>query len=197
MAGTDTCTGSSIVPTSGVYSFTPTGPVPPANCVVAIQVCDGGSPNLCATQSTTITITAVNDAPTVNSVAPTTATEDTAYIYNATRLDPDGPGQAWSLVAGPHTCGGAVVPGTGAFSFTPVGPIPPASCVVALQVCDTGTPNLCVTQSSTVTITPVNDAPVARSPAPSYTGNANLNFVMADDGGDGAGGIFGLFGRSD
>ena len=86
VAGTDTCTGSSIVPTSGIYSFTPTGPVPPANCVVAIQVCDGGSPNLCATQSTTITITAVNDAPTINSVAPTTATEDTAYIYNATRL---------------------------------------------------------------------------------------------------------------
>ena len=64
--------------------------------------------------------------------------------------------------------------------------------MVALQVCDAGTPNLCVTQSSTVTITPVNDAPVARSPAPSYTGNANLNFVMADDGGDGAGGILDL-----
>ena len=191
VVGTDTCTGSSINSVTGVYGFTPTGPVPPANCTLAIQVCDGGTPNLCATQITPITITAVNDAPIINSAAPPTATEDTLYSYNATRLDLDGPGQAW-ILAGTHTCGGAVVAGTGVFTFTPAGPIPPASCVVALQVCDTGTPNLCVTQSTTVTITPVNDPPVARIPAPSYTGNANLNFVMADDGGDGAGGILDL-----
>ena len=60
---------------AGTYSFTPTGPTPPANCDVAIQVCDGGSPDLCDTEGpVTVTITAVNDPPSITSSAPTTAT---------------------------------------------------------------------------------------------------------------------------
>jgi hypothetical protein len=118
---------------------------------------------LCGTQTTTINITAVNDAPVINSVAPTTATEDVLYTYNATMTDPDGPGQTWSLLPA-HTCGGSIVAGTGAFSFTPLGPIPAASCVVAIQVCDGGTPNLCASQNTTVTIIAVNDPPIPTNP---------------------------------
>ena len=166
LLGTNTCAGAAIVPATGVYTFTPAGPVPPASCVVAIQVCDGGTPNLCATQTTTVTITPVNDAPVINSTAPTPATEDVAYTYNATRLDPDGPGQTWSLTAS-NTCAGAsIVAGTGVYTYTPVGPTPPASCVIGIQVCDGGTPNLCATQTTTLNITAVNDAPVINSAAP-------------------------------
>ncbi len=158
-----TC-GGSIVAGTGVFTFTPVGPTPAASCVVAIQVCDGGTPNLCATQSTTVNITAVNDAPVISSTAATTATEDTVYTYNATRTDPDGPGQTWTTTAA-HTCGGSIVAGTGVFTFTPTGPVPVASCVVAIQICDGGTPNLCATQSTTVNVTAVNDAPVISSTA--------------------------------
>ena len=166
LLGANTCAGAAIVPATGVYTFTPAGPVPPASCVVAIQVCDGGTPNLCATQTTTVTITPVNDAPVINSTAPTPATEDVAYTYNATRNDPDGPGQTWSLTAS-NTCAGAsIVAGTGVYTYTPVGPTPPASCVIGIQVCDGGTPNLCATQTTTLNITAVNDAPVINSAAP-------------------------------
>jgi hypothetical protein len=162
---THTC-GGSIGPSSGVFSFTPAGPAPPASCVVAVQVCDGASPNLCGTQNTTVTITSVNTAPTITSAVPTSAIEDTLYSYAATRSDPDGPGQAWSLVTPTHTCGGSIVAGTGAFTFTPAGPVPPANCIVAVQVCDSGTPNLCsAMQSATVTIAAVNDAPAISSTA--------------------------------
>lgn len=102
---------------------------------------------------------ATNQAPVINSTAPTTATEDTLYTYNATRTDADGPGQTWSLLV-TNTCGGSIVATTGVYTFTPAGPTPPASCVVAVQVCDGGTPNLCDSQTTTVTITAVNDAPV-------------------------------------
>jgi glycosylphosphatidylinositol phospholipase D len=148
-----TC-GGSIVPASGAFTFTPAGPVPPASCVVQVQVSDGGTP---VTQSTTVTITAVNDPPVINSTPSTTATEDVLYTYGASVNDPDGPAPTWSLGAS-HTCGGSIVPASGAFTFTPAGPVPPVSCVVQVQVTDGGAP---VTQNTAVTITAVNDAPSA------------------------------------
>src|SRR5207249_3377063 len=95
----------------------------------------------------------------------TTATEATLYTYSATFSDPDGPAGAWSLAAG-HTCGGSIVAGSGVFTFTPAGPTPPASCVVAVRYCDGATPALCATQSTTVTITAVNDPGAFTSTAP-------------------------------
>ena len=145
------------VDTAGNLTYTPAANAN-GTATVTVTLTDNGSnvaPNVNnTTQSFTITVNPVNDAPSINSIAPTTATEDTLYTYNATLLDLDGPGQSWSLAAG-HTCGGSVVAGTGVFTFTPAGPIPPASCVVALQVCDTGSPDLCATQSTTVTIAAV------------------------------------------
>lgn len=102
---------------------------------------------------------AMNVAPVINTTPPATATEDTLYTYTPSITDPDGPGQAWTLL-GTHTCGGSIVAGTGVVIFTPAGPIPPASCVLAVQVCDGGTPNLCAQQTATVNITAVNDPPV-------------------------------------
>jgi VCBS repeat-containing protein len=164
LLGTHTC-GGTIGAGTGAFTFTPTGPVPPASCVVAIQVCDNGTPNECAQQTSTVTITAVNDQPVINSTAPTTATEDATYTYNATINDPDGVSQSWSLL-GTHTCGGSIVAGTGVFTFTPPGPNPPPTCVVAIQACDNGTPNLCANQSTTVAISGVNDGPVNTVPGP-------------------------------
>src|SRR5678815_2246580 len=128
LTGTHTC-GGSIDPATGVFAFTPEGPVPAASCTIAIQVSDGGTPNLSDTQSTIVTITAVNDAPVFDTLAPTTATEDTQYTYNAAVSDADGPGQTWSF-SNLHTCGGSLGPSTGVFTFLPVGPVPVASCVL-------------------------------------------------------------------
>ena len=49
---------------TGVYTFTPTGPTPPANCVADIELSDG---TLTDTESVIINITAVNDAPSITS----------------------------------------------------------------------------------------------------------------------------------
>jgi hypothetical protein len=178
LLGANTCAGASIVAGTGVYTFTPAGPTPPADCVVAIQVCDGGTPNECATQNTTIAITAVNDAPTIDSTAPATATEDTLYTYSATATDADGVSQTWSLAPG-NTCAGAAIDGgTGAYSFTPAGPNPPASCTAGVQVCDNGTPNQCAVQNSTVTISAVNDAPMNVVP-PAQAVNEDTDLVFS------------------
>ena len=101
VAGTDTCGGSF---TGNTYTFTPAGPVPDANCEVAVEVCDT---NLdCDTQSATVAIASVNDAPAITSTVPTTATEEVEYSFTATANDPEGDTLTWS-VAGADTCGGS------------------------------------------------------------------------------------------
>lgn len=165
----DTCAGS-INTSTGVYTFTPAGPVPPASCVVSIQVSDGGPP---VGQSTTVNITAVNDAPTISSAVPGAATEDTLYTYSATVSDADGPSATWSTAAG-NTCGGTINPSTGVYTFTPAGPAPAASCTVAVQVSDG---SLSTSQTGTVSITAVNDAPVATDDP--GTTDEDVDFVVA------------------
>ncbi|MGQ0508158.1 MAG: Ig-like domain-containing protein [Myxococcaceae bacterium] len=163
----DTC-GGTINPTTGAYTFTPMGPVPPASCVVGVRVCDGGIPNQCVTQTTTVTLTAVNNPPVVNSSAPTTATEDTPYTYNATFSDADGPSDVWTKGLA-DTCGGSINATTGVYTFTPMGPVPSATCVISVQVCDGAASNQCATQNTTVTVTAVNDPPVVSSMGPTQS----------------------------
>ena len=107
-----------------------------------------------------LAIGAGNSAPVFTSTPPATATEDVGYAYTATISDPDGPGAAWSLATS-NTCAGASVSSAGVFTFTPDGPVPPASCTLAIRVCDGGSPNQCVEQSAPIWITAVNDTPVA------------------------------------
>jgi uncharacterized repeat protein (TIGR01451 family) len=176
----DTC-GGSIAPATGIYTFTPPGPTPPASCVVSVKVCDGGAPNQCTTQTTTVTVTSVNDAPVITSTAPTSATEAVPYTYAATESDPDGPTSGtWSVGAG-DTCGGSIAPATGVYTFTPAGPTPPASCVAQVRVCDGATPSLCATQTTTVTIASVNGAPVITSAAPTGATEAVLYTYSATE----------------
>ena len=64
------------------------GPNPPSSCTVAVRVCDNGTPNLCATRSTTIAIIAVNDPPVIISLTGGTAVEDQPFTVDATAIGP-------------------------------------------------------------------------------------------------------------
>ncbi len=116
-----------------------------------------------------------NTPPTIMSAASDTATEGVQYSYTATATDPEGGTLTWSI-AGSDTCGGSLSGNT--YTFTPASPIAPVTCVVALEVCDDGTPSKCVTQSTTVTVTPVNDAPEFVAPTPASM--ATLQVIEAD-----------------
>lgn len=141
-------------------SFVPNADVN-AGFSIATRVSDGISAPLVGNKA--VTGIAVNDAPAISSVPPPAATEGQVYAYDATRTDVDGPGQSWSLLAA-HTCGGSIAASTGALRFTPAGPTPPASCMLAIRVCDGGSPDACASQSRTVEITAVNSAPTNTAP---------------------------------
>ena len=109
----------------------------------------------------TINVTSINDAPSITTSAPTSATEDILYTYDADSSDADGPSAVWSVNTSSDTCGGTIVPSTGIYSFTPTGPVPVSSCDLSITVSDSGSPNLSDTETVTITVTAVNDLPVS------------------------------------
>jgi hypothetical protein len=146
----DTC-GGVIGSTSGSYTFYPAGPTPPASCVVAIEDCDGAVPTTCDVETAMVDITPVNGSPTITSNAPDTAEEDMLYSYAASAVDGDGPVLSW-FVLEDDTCGGFVGESTGVYTFTPIGPALPESCVLAIEVCDGGVPELCDSEIADITL---------------------------------------------
>jgi hypothetical protein len=139
------------------------------------QVCDNGTPlpALCDIATITVTVNAVNDAPIANDDNATTP-EDTPTTFNITNndtdvdgmidlasvdLDPNTPGiQTSVMVAG----GTFTYDGAGNVTFTPNLNFN-GTATTNYQVCDNGTPlpAQCDIATITVTVTAVNDAPIA------------------------------------
>jgi VCBS repeat-containing protein len=155
--------GMTVSPT-GVVSWTPPNGVPEAN--VTLQVADGGEDaSIADSQSWTISVGDVNDAPVITSSALTTATEDVQYQYQVQVTDPDdtnnGTDLTFTLVAAPE---GMTVSAMGLIQWTPENNV--FSADVTVQVADGGESGaLPATQSWTIAVTAVNDAPEITSAA--------------------------------
>ena len=155
-----------VVSSTGVVTWTPTEGVTTSGAVT-LTVSDGNEDGAVdATEVFTITVTPVNDGPTITSTAGTTATEDTLYTYTATVTDPDdannGTDLTWSLSGAPA---GMVVSSTGVVTWTPTEGVT-TSGAVTLTVSD-GNEDGAVdaTEVFTITVTPVNDGPTITSSA--------------------------------
>jgi VCBS repeat-containing protein len=147
------------VSATGVVTWTPANGVTSAD--VSLQVEDGREDDaIPAVQSWTITVGGVNDAPVITSVAPTEATEDELYQYAVQVTDPDdennGTDLTFTLVSAPE---GMTVSSMGLIEWTPANGVESANVIV--RVADGGESGVePVNQSWTITVTPVNDAPV-------------------------------------
>ena len=105
----------------------------------------------------TITVTSVNDAPTITSTAVTTATEDIAYTYTITTEDVDedlvtvsATGLPSWLTLTDNTLSGTPTEGETGSEIT-------------ITATDDGDGTLTATQTFTIVVTPVNDAPTITS----------------------------------
>ncbi|MEN9744019.1 MAG: hypothetical protein RLZZ65_1824, partial [Bacteroidota bacterium] len=150
-------------PTTGAITFTPA-----ANffgtSTFTYQVCDNGTPVLCDDAVVTITVNSINDAPIANNDAITT-NEDTPVVINVLGNDSDveGLNSGSVTITVPPTNGTVTVnPTTGAITFTPT-PNYFGTVTFTYQVCDNGMPVLCDDAVVTITVTSVNDAPVANN----------------------------------
>ena len=122
---------------------------------ITITATDDGEGALTATQTFTIVVTPVNDAPTITSTAVTEATEDVAYTYEITTEDIDGDLVTVSATGLPSWL--TLTDNT--LSGTPTeGEI---GSEITITATDDGEGALTATQIFTIVVTPVNDAPVA------------------------------------
>jgi CshA-type fibril repeat protein len=163
-------------PATGIVTFTPVANYNGTTTPITYSVCDNGSPSLCDPATITVTVTPVNDPPVaVNDVA--TTPEDTPVTFPVTGNDTDIDGaiNPATLDLDPSTAGvqttftvagqGTFVanPANGNVTFTPVANYNGTTTPITYNVCDNGTPlpALCASATITVTVTPVNDPPVA------------------------------------
>ncbi|MDI1302234.1 MAG: putative Ig domain-containing protein [bacterium] len=143
--------GMTIDATTGVISWMPPEALSNYTANVTVQVSDGTNN---VPHSFTITVSANNDAPVISTTAVTTLLEDTAYVYDVNASDPEGQTLTYSLTTKP--AGMTINAGTGVINWMPPQDSNAAVNVVVAVSDGTNTVN----QSFTISITPVNDAPV-------------------------------------
>ena len=126
---------------------------------ITITATDDGDGALTATQTFTIVVTPVNDAPTITSTAVTEATEDVAYTYEITTEDIDGDLVTVSATGLPSwlTLTDNTLSGTPTEGET--------GSEITITATDDGEGALTATQIFTIVVTPVNDAPTITSTA--------------------------------
>ncbi|MFS0838243.1 Ig-like domain-containing protein [Paenibacillus sp. 1P03SA] len=151
--GTPPANGTAVVAADGTYTYTPN---PDFNGTdgFTVTVSDGSGGT--ATAAVTVNVAPVNDPPVTADVALTTA-EDTPAAGQVTATDADGDALTYVLAAGPGH-GSVLLNADGTFTYTPAADF-------------NGTDSFSVTVSDgsggtavshvTVTVTPVNDTPVA------------------------------------
>ena len=146
--------GMTIDPASGLIGWTPSNAQVGDNAV-EVQVTDSGG--LSDTQSFTVTVDDVNEAPSITSTPVLGATQGQPYSYDVEATDPDaGDTLTFNLVTSP--AGMTIDPASGLISWTPSN-AQVGDNAVEVQVTDSG--GLSDTQSFTVTVDDVNEAPVA------------------------------------
>lgn len=128
------------------------------------------------TEQFDIVVTAVNDLPVITSIAPTTATEDTPYVYNVTTSDVEAGAVTVALVPGFFPAGmqfnGPALPNR--LTWTPTEGVTTSG---EVRVRATDAQGGQSTQSFTITVTATNDPPVITA-KPSAAATEDVQYVF-------------------
>jgi hypothetical protein len=147
------------IDSSGVITWTPSEEQGPSTNLITTIVSDSGVPPLSATNSFTVVVTEVNNAPVLTVPPNQTVTELTTLSVSASATDPDIPANSlfFSLLSPP--AGMAIIPGTGAITWTPTESQGASVNTITVVVADDGSPPLSATNSFSVTVNELNSPP--------------------------------------
>jgi uncharacterized repeat protein (TIGR01451 family) len=111
------------------------------------------------TNTFTVTVTPVNDAPELAPVASQVVAEGSTLALTNSVIDPDLPGDqiTFTLIGPP--AGAAIDPSTGVFTWTPSESQGPATNTITVLALDNGSPPLNATSQFTVRVLEVNSPP--------------------------------------
>ncbi|HPW92932.1 MAG TPA: putative Ig domain-containing protein [Verrucomicrobiota bacterium] len=87
--------GATIHPSSGAFTWTPTGAQAPSTNLISLKVTDNGTPALSDTKTFTVVVTSPNQPPVLNAIADKTVDELTTLTFTATASDPE---SAWAPI---------------------------------------------------------------------------------------------------
>src|SRR5262245_40094946 len=152
--------GMTINVSSGALSWTPSEAQGPSTNTVTVRVTDSGSPALSDAKSFLVVVNEVNAPPVLAAIANQTVNEGSLLTLTASASDPDLPANTltFSLLSPP--AGASINAGSGVFTWTPSEAQGPGSYTIMARVMDSASPSLSATQSFTVTVNDVNNAPV-------------------------------------
>lgn len=169
-------------PTTGAYTYTPGANY---NGSDSFEVKIADTSDAYTTQTVTVGVTPVNDAPVT---APSTAiatSEDTPVTGKVVASDVDGDSLTWSLAQGPAAGALTLDGATGQYTYTPAANFFGTD---SFKVTVTDPAGATSTQDVSVAVSPVNDAPVA-APFASIATNEDTpvsgQVVASDADGDG------------
>lgn len=151
-------TGMAIDSASGEVTWTATEGITSSGLVTVIAQDAGYDGVIAASETFTINVTAVNDAPQITSTAVTSAIENTLYSYQLVVNDPDDSGAALSYSVAPKT-GDMDISTSGLLTWTPANNVT-SSGSITVTVADGGENSaIAATQVFTINVTAVNTAP--------------------------------------
>jgi len=157
-SATNIPTGSTLNPTTGVFSWTPTYDDAGIYTNVEFTVTDDGTPAELDTEIITITVGDVNRAPVLATIGNQTVNENEMLSFTLSATDPDGDSITFSATNTP--AGSIFNPVTGVFSWTPTYNDGGNYTDIEFTVTDDGTPIELDMELITITVGDVNRAPV-------------------------------------
>lgn len=178
-------TGMRVDPTSGRLEWTPSEVQGPSTNTVVVSVSDDAGTPLSFQTSFRVTVSEVNQPPSLASIDDQPVTEGQALIVQLTGSDPDFPANTlrYRLVSPPS--GMRVDAATGGITWTPTTDQGPATYTVTAEVYDDADPPLSGRRSFQVIVTDSNRAPVANAQAVSGTEEVSLSIRLAATDADG------------
>jgi VCBS repeat-containing protein len=144
---------------------------------------DDGTPPLNDSETVTITVGEVNDAPVLAAIGNKTVDELTELTFTAIATDADLPANVLTYSAANLPAGATFDPATREFRWTPTEGQGPGTYTFTVRVTDNGMPALSDEEEITVTVTEVNVAPVANADGgTAYTTNEDSVLTIAPAG---------------
>jgi gliding motility-associated-like protein/uncharacterized repeat protein (TIGR01451 family) len=151
--------GTVLMNPNGTFTYTPNANFNGIDTLIYL-VCDNGAPSLCDTGMAIITVLPINDAPTALN---DTISVNEDNILNSTVAandsDLEGNNLSFTVFLNP-TNGTLILNLNGTYTYTP-NPNFNGVDSFTYTVCDDGIPSLCTNAVVTITVNPINDAPVA------------------------------------
>jgi cyclophilin family peptidyl-prolyl cis-trans isomerase len=149
--------GATIDPQTGVFQWTTTEADGPGTYTITVRVSDGQGGS--GTQSFDVTVNEANSAPVMEEIDDLTVAERTPISLTPVVTDPDVPANTLTYALGAGAPAGATInAATGLFQWTPSEAQGPGTFTITIVVTDSG--GLSDSQSFSVTVTEINDAPV-------------------------------------